>query len=67
MFVLTIGDIAGIVCGIIFILLGLLAWVSYKSRKIQEKKWDIVIGEYDEEANQRNQSFIVGKGKTESE
>ena len=36
-------------------------WIL-KRYSLKQEKFDVVIGEYDKEINQRNQSFIIGEG-----
>ena len=63
MWVISIGDIIGIVCGAIVILIILIAllikrWIEH-CEKIQEKKIDIAIGYATD--NESNKSFLIGQ------
>ena len=65
MIVVSIGDIiAWVIGGIALIVLG-IAYIIDRTGSRKEKKFDIAIGKYDEEVNQRNRSVLIGQGNKE--
>ena len=64
MIVVSIGDIIALIMGGVGILVMVGAYIFYRIGMHQENKYDILIGKYDEELNQKNKSIAIGQSKT---
>lgn len=64
MIVVSIGDIIALIMGGIGLVVIGVAYIIYRIGMHQEKKYEIAIGEYDEELNQKNKSIAIGQSKT---